>query len=231
MRLLALTRRYYAVLAQVSLGYPPLKGRLVTCYSPVRHFTQGRSPFLVRLACVRHAASVDSEPGSNSRLILVCSEPQDGGPRTHERLHSLERSGGYNCVRMTQPNIRVISRLARSTMLSKILTASALAGSFGSRTQEGKATSMCPRTCCAVCTGRALATLVVAFRPRRSVLRDSPRIPNLASSCQPRPALADFAAEASRSASIPARACERKLFCFGATDARRPIRNHVNQTA
>jgi hypothetical protein len=24
--------------------------------------------FLVRLACVRHAASVDSEPGSNSRL-------------------------------------------------------------------------------------------------------------------------------------------------------------------
>jgi hypothetical protein len=25
-------------------------------------------PFLVRLACVRHAASVDSEPGSNSRL-------------------------------------------------------------------------------------------------------------------------------------------------------------------
>src|SRR5712692_1265794 len=28
------------------------------------------SNFLVRLACVRHAASVDSEPGSNSRLIL-----------------------------------------------------------------------------------------------------------------------------------------------------------------
>ncbi len=42
--------------------------RLVTCYSPGRHFTQGLLPFLVRLACVRHAASVDSEPGSNSRL-------------------------------------------------------------------------------------------------------------------------------------------------------------------
>src|SRR6202021_313384 len=67
-RIAPLTRRYYAVLAQVSLGYPPLKGRLVTCYSPVRHFTHGLLHFLVRLACVRHAASVDSEPGSNSRL-------------------------------------------------------------------------------------------------------------------------------------------------------------------
>ena len=63
-----MTRRYYAVLAKVSPGYPPLKGRLVTCYSPVRHFTHGLLHFLVRLACVRHAASVDSEPGSNSRL-------------------------------------------------------------------------------------------------------------------------------------------------------------------
>ena len=32
----------------------------------MRHSTQGRSPFLVRLACVRHAASVHSEPESNS---------------------------------------------------------------------------------------------------------------------------------------------------------------------
>ena len=56
----------YAVLAILSDSYPPLKGRLPTCYSPVRHFTQGRSPFLVRLACVRPAANVRSEPGSNS---------------------------------------------------------------------------------------------------------------------------------------------------------------------
>ena len=60
--------RCYAVLASVSRGYPPLEGRLVTCYSPGRHFTHGLLHFLVRLACVRHAASVDSEPGSNSRL-------------------------------------------------------------------------------------------------------------------------------------------------------------------
>ncbi len=60
--------RCYAVLASVSRCYSALEGRLVTCYSPGRHFTQGLLPFLVRLACVRHAASVDSEPGSNSRL-------------------------------------------------------------------------------------------------------------------------------------------------------------------
>ncbi len=30
----------YAVLAQVSPGYPPLEGRSPTCYSPVRHFTR-----------------------------------------------------------------------------------------------------------------------------------------------------------------------------------------------
>ena len=34
----------------------------------MRHCTHGLLHFLVRLACVRHAASVDSEPGSNSRL-------------------------------------------------------------------------------------------------------------------------------------------------------------------
>ena len=63
--------RAYAVLAPVSQGYSPLKGRLPTCYSPVRHCTQGLLPFLVRLACVKRAASVDSEPGSNSRLISL----------------------------------------------------------------------------------------------------------------------------------------------------------------
>ena len=33
-------------------------------------YSQDYSQFLVRLACVRHAASVDSEPGSNSPFFL-----------------------------------------------------------------------------------------------------------------------------------------------------------------
>ena len=44
-------------------------GRLSTCYSPVRRFTQEQAPFRARLACVRHAASVQSEPESNSPVI------------------------------------------------------------------------------------------------------------------------------------------------------------------
>ena len=58
----------YAVLAPLSGRYPPLEGRSPTRYSPVCHSTQGLLPFRVRLACVRHAASVDSEPGSNSHV-------------------------------------------------------------------------------------------------------------------------------------------------------------------
>src|SRR5260370_20889904 len=39
-------------------------------------YSQDCSCFLVRLACVRRAASVDSEPGSNSRLNVVRLEPR-----------------------------------------------------------------------------------------------------------------------------------------------------------
>ena len=60
----------YAVLAQVSLGCPPPRGRSLTCYSPVRRCTRSRRTFLARLACVRHAASVRPEPGSNSPSVL-----------------------------------------------------------------------------------------------------------------------------------------------------------------
>ena len=63
----------YAVLAAVSNCYPTHKGRLSTRYSPVRHSTQSRSPFLVRLACVKHAASVQSEPESNSPVQICTS--------------------------------------------------------------------------------------------------------------------------------------------------------------
>ncbi len=61
----------YTVLAPVSKCYPLLMGRLPTCYSPVRHssFSGGASSGgkrSVRLACIRHAASVRPEPGSNS---------------------------------------------------------------------------------------------------------------------------------------------------------------------
>ena len=66
----------YAGLARLSAGCPPDKGRLHTCYSPVRHSPAGRAnspPAAVRLACVKPAASVHPEPGSNSPLLVYHS--------------------------------------------------------------------------------------------------------------------------------------------------------------
>src|SRR5262249_5977917 len=49
-------------------GLSPTSGQVPTCYSPVRHSCIATG---VRLACVRHAASVRSEPGSNSQVRLA----------------------------------------------------------------------------------------------------------------------------------------------------------------
>ncbi len=57
-------KREYGVLATFSDGYPPPQGELLTRYSPVRHSSVPKHR-RVRLACVRHAASVRPEPGSN----------------------------------------------------------------------------------------------------------------------------------------------------------------------
>ena len=58
------------MLIQISLGYPSVKGRLHTRYAPVRHSSSEASFHVtVRLACVKPAASVHPEPGSNSSLL------------------------------------------------------------------------------------------------------------------------------------------------------------------
>ena len=61
----------YGVLDAVSSAYPPVTGKLLTCSAPFR-----RSPPDIairaapRLACVKPAASVHPEPGSNSSLYI-----------------------------------------------------------------------------------------------------------------------------------------------------------------
>ena len=62
---------YYEVLIQISLGYPPVKGRLHTRYAPVRRSLSPKT-YTPRLACVKPAASVHPEPGSNSSSYIVC---------------------------------------------------------------------------------------------------------------------------------------------------------------
>jgi hypothetical protein len=66
-RVTAFLLRAYAGLAPLSRSYPPLRGRSPTCSSAVRHAAV-QAP-CVRLACIRHAASVHPEPGSNSALL------------------------------------------------------------------------------------------------------------------------------------------------------------------
>ena len=86
----------YAVLASLSKRYPPLEGRSPTCYSPVCHSTCGRSRFRVRLACVRHAASVDSEPGSNSHVkFAVLGLSPSGNSFNARSFLALLRCFGY----------------------------------------------------------------------------------------------------------------------------------------
>ena len=69
-------RRAYAVLAAVSSGYSPLWGRFPRVTHPSATRVTGRSRALVRLACVKHAASVRSEPGSNSQVEIAGPEQQ-----------------------------------------------------------------------------------------------------------------------------------------------------------
>ena len=65
-----LARGRHPVLAAVSRGCPEARGRFprATHPSATRAAPEGTAP--VRLACVRRAASVRSEPGSNSQLDL-----------------------------------------------------------------------------------------------------------------------------------------------------------------
>ena len=94
----------HAVLARVSLGYSPPKGRSPTCYSPVRRSLPKQC---ARLACVRPAASVRSEPGSNSPVQSKCSIfCKYQRFKTHNRLHvrprdSRNRRLGSNLMVLT----------------------------------------------------------------------------------------------------------------------------------
>src|SRR5947207_15657045 len=111
-----MARGNHAVLAPVSRGYSPLEGRLVTCYSPSRHCTHGLLHFLVRLACVRHAASVDSEPGSNSRLKPVnetLSKEHLALPRRVVRGSSQCSQNEAEASRNAAPALTYFVRIAR----------------------------------------------------------------------------------------------------------------------
>ena len=92
----------YPVLPTVSRGCPGAGGRLPTCYSAVRHSIRApKGALTVRLACVRRAASVHPEPGSNSPFKVP-----GGSCRRASRL-----------VRPSRPKIPLISDSLKLTSL------------------------------------------------------------------------------------------------------------------
>ena len=125
------THRSYAVLARVSPGCPPLHGRFPRVTHPSATLLRPK-PFRVRLACVRHAASVQSEPGSNSsvlslrlpkqpilarrnhpllKMLVVCLW---NSPATTEHPHKLSK---HVVKELLAVNAEVASALPRRTIL------------------------------------------------------------------------------------------------------------------
>src|SRR3989338_3366191 len=71
LRSLAFLSRAHAVLASLSTGYPPQKDTFRYITHPFAARRQGCPRAAARLACVKHSASVQSEPGSNSSVQSV----------------------------------------------------------------------------------------------------------------------------------------------------------------
>ena len=124
----------YWVLIQVSLGYSHLRDRFLTCYAPVRHSPLGPKSRIVRLACIKHAASVRPEPGSNSPSR---SRHEDQGPHdTIEepllRFNGVENTpdatAGWNCC-----NVLVWQAIRKRCLLNGcVMTMSGLTRLCGS---------------------------------------------------------------------------------------------------
>src|SRR6185437_9837144 len=106
--------RTYAVLADVSIGYPPPQGR----FPRVTHPCATPSEEGVRLACVRHAASVRSEPGSNSQVRLRPSVPTQPKLRASYARYktSIRRTpiGAAACSSLPLPTMSKITTKANS---------------------------------------------------------------------------------------------------------------------
>ena len=68
----------YGGLGDVSIGYPPVTGMSLTRYAPLRRSPASiAGPAAPRLACVKPAASVHPEPGSNSSLYIHYKSQSD----------------------------------------------------------------------------------------------------------------------------------------------------------
>ena len=105
--------------------------------------------FLVRLACVRHAASVDSEPGSNSRLKpdVSTSLTEVREVRLYPRNFLRKQRRHSYLVRMIKPNLIPSHDWHVQPICQRSLRAVRLSGALWIEART--VTPRCPRTCCA----------------------------------------------------------------------------------
>src|SRR6185295_7480005 len=89
-------RKAYAVLAPLSRRYPPLRDTFRCITHPFAARRQGCPRAAARLACVKHAASVQSEPGSNSSVRSLLQSPNSLDSRRPTPL-----DGTWNSTRST----------------------------------------------------------------------------------------------------------------------------------
>jgi hypothetical protein len=146
-------------------------------------YSSAEADFLVRLACVRHAASVDSEPGSNSRLK---PDPPPAEPRT---LPS-RQAGTALLVRSLEPRPKRLnsnrvptsrrtgtvrsfnfSRLARSTCCQRPFHLTPERGDSG---RSGPKPILEP-----ACSTRPRGPCCKTLQPYRESRRSSTRAPSL----------------------------------------------------
>ena len=94
----------------------PTNGHVPMYYSPVRHSPPGASSrAAVRLACVRHAASVQSEPGSNSLVQSLFCRSYFAGIEREELNSFLSALISANFVKFLSLRNREIPPLLRSS--------------------------------------------------------------------------------------------------------------------
>ena len=81
----------YGVLGGVSTGYPPTTGKLLTRYAPFRRSPTGIATLAApRLACVKPAASVHPEPGSNSSWYIFYYASSLSRLNQNQEINALE---------------------------------------------------------------------------------------------------------------------------------------------
>src|SRR6185295_4806747 len=99
-------RKAYAVLAPLSRRYPPLRDTFRCITHPFAARRQGCPRAAARLACVKHAASVQSEPGSNSSVDLGNYYFQS---KTHSNAHPEGWTRAIQRITKTRQTARTLS--------------------------------------------------------------------------------------------------------------------------